>query len=280
MAPSAAPSPAVRTLADFPAMLGRLRRARGFSQLGLALAADVSQRHVSFLETNRTRPSRDMVGRLAAALDLALKDENALLLAAGFAPAHGEHAFGDEAAAMIRRVTELALAAHEPFPAFAVDRAWRPLAGNAPALALFGALSGDGALDRAVSLMRAAATSEAFRTSVANWPQLALHFVALAEAEAWRAPPGPMRAELDATLAALSALTPEGAQLHAVQPMGAALILQVRTPALSVDLVSTIAQFGAPHDTAADDLRIEFFYPADAASETALRALASRRPQT
>jgi len=280
MAPSAAPSPAVRTLADFPAMLGRLRRARGFSQLGLALAADVSQRHVSFLETNRTRPSRDMVGRLAAALDLALKDENALLLAAGFAPAHGEHAFGDEAAAMIRRVTELALAAHEPFPAFAVDRAWRPLAGNAPALALFGALIGDGALDPAVSLMRAAATSEAFRTSVANWPQLALHFVALAEAEAWRAPPGPMRAELDATLAALSALTPEGAQLHTVQPMGAALILQVRTPALSVDLVSTIAQFGAPHDTAADDLRIEFFYPADAASETALRALASRRPQT
>lgn len=280
MAPSAAPSSAVRTLADFPAMLGRLRRARGFSQLGLALAADVSQRHVSFLETNRTRPSRDMVGRLAAALDLALKDENALLLAAGFAPAHGEHAFGDEAAAMIRRVTELALAAHEPFPAFAVDRAWRPLTGNAPALALFSALIGAGGLDPSVSLIRAATTSETFRSAVANWPQLALHFVALAEAEAWRAPPGPMRAELDATLAALSALTPEGAQLHAVQPMGAALILQVRTPALSVDLVSTIAQFGAPHDTAADDLRIEFFYPADAASETALRALASRRPQT
>lgn len=277
MAPSAAPSPTVRTLADFPAMLGRLRRARGLSQLGLALAADVSQRHVSFLETSRTRPSRDMVGRLAAALDLALKDENALLLAAGFAPAHGEHAFGDEAAAMVRRVTELALAAHEPFPAFAVDRAWRPLAGNAPALALFGALIGEGGLDPAVSLIRAAATSETFRSAVANWPQLALHFVALAEAEAWRAPPGPMRAELDATLAILSALTPEGAQLHAVQPMGAALILQVRTPALSLDLVSTVAQFGAPHDTAADDLRIEFFYPADAASEAALRTLGQAR---
>ena len=275
-----AASPTVRSMADFPAMLGRLRRARGLSQLGLALAADVSQRHVSFLETSRTRPSREMVGRLAAALDLALKDENALLLAAGFAPAHGEHAFGDEAAAMVRRVTELALAAHEPFPAFAVDRAWRPLAGNAPALALFGALIGAGGLDPSVSLLRAAAASETFRSAVANWPQLALHFVALAEAEAWRAPPGPMRAELDATLAALSALTPEGAQLHAVQPMGAALILQVRTPALSLDLVSTVAQFGAPHDTAADDLRIEFFYPADGASETALRALAAGGAQT
>jgi len=277
---STAASPTVRSMADFPAMLGRLRRARGLSQLGLALAADVSQRHVSFLETSRTRPSREMVGRLAAALDLALKDENALLLAAGFAPAHGEHAFGDEAAAMVRRVTELALAAHEPFPAFAVDRAWRPLAGNAPALALFGALIGAGGLDPSVSLLRAAAGSETFRSAVANWPQLALHFVALAEAEAWRAPPGPMRAELDATLAALSALTPEGAQLHAVQPMGAALILQVRTPALSLDLVSTVAQFGAPHDTAADDLRIEFFYPADGASETALRALAAGGAQT
>ncbi|MDO8411395.1 MAG: helix-turn-helix transcriptional regulator [Phenylobacterium sp.] len=280
MAPSAAASPTVRSLADFPAMLGRLRRARGLSQLGLALAADISQRHVSFMETGRTRPSRDMVGRLAAALDLALKDENALLLAAGFAPAHGEHAFGDEAAAMVRRVTELALAAHEPFPAFAVDRAWRPLSGNAPALALFGALIGQGGLDPAVSLIRAATTSEAFRASVANWPQLALHFLALAEAEAWRAPPGPMRAELDVTIEALSALTPEGARLHAVQPVGAALLLQVRTPALSLDLVSTVAQFGAPHDTAADDLRIEFFYPADAASEAALRGLAAGRPQT
>ncbi|MDP1618198.1 helix-turn-helix domain-containing protein [Phenylobacterium sp.] len=276
----AATSSSVRPLADFPAMLGRLRRARGLSQLGLALAAEVSQRHVSFLETGRTRPSREMVGRLAAALDLALKDENALLLAAGFAPAHGEHAFGDEAAAMVRRVTELALAAHAPFPAFAVDRAWRPLSANGPALALFGALISEGGLDPAVSLLRAAATSEAFRGAVANWSQLALHFLALAEAEAWRAPPGPMRAELDATIAALLALTPEGARLHAVQPVGAALIMQVRTPALSLDLVSTVAQFGAPHDTAADDLRIEFFYPADAASEAVLRRLAKSLAQT
>lgn len=269
----------LRSLADFPAMLGRLRRQRGLSQLGLALAAEVSQRHVSFLETGRTRPSRDMVGRLARALDLTLKDENALLLAAGFAPAHGEHAFGDEAAAMVRRVTDLALAAHEPFPAFAVDRAWRPLSANAPAAALFGALIGEGGLDPAVSLIRAAAGSAAFRGAVANWPQLAVHFLALAQAEAWRAPPGPMRAELDATIAALSALSTEGARLHAAGPIGAALILQVRTDSLSLDLVSTVAQFGAPHDTAAEDLRIEFFYPADAASEAALRALAADLPQ-
>lgn len=270
---------AVRSLADFPVMLGRLRRQRGLSQLGLALAADVSQRHVSFLETGRTRPSRDMVGRLARALDLSLKDENALLLAAGFAPAHGEHVFGDEAAAMVRRVTELALAAHEPFPAFAVDRAWRPLSANGPALALFGALMGEGGLDPAISLIRAAAMSDAFRSALANWQQLAVHFLALAQAEAWRAPPGPMRAELDATIAALSAVTPDGARRHAAGPVGAALILQVRTPLLTLDLVSTVAQFGAPHDTAAEDLRIEFFYPADAASEAALRSLGADLPQ-
>ncbi|MCG9916987.1 MAG: helix-turn-helix transcriptional regulator [Phenylobacterium sp.] len=264
---------AAKPVADFPAMLARLRRQRGLSQLGLALAAQVSQRHVSFLETGRTRPSRDMVGRLALALELALQDANALLLAAGFAPAHRESVYTDEAAAMIRRVTQLALAAHEPFPAFAVDRAWRPLDANGPAALLFGALIGESALDPKVSLLRAACESAAFRGAVANWSQLVAHFQALAEAEAWRAPPGPMRAELDATITALKAQAPDGASVHAAP--GAALILQVRTPDLRLDLVSTVARFGAPSDTAADDLRIEFFYPADAASEQVLRGLAA-----
>lgn len=266
---------AVTAHAEFPAMLSRLRRSRGLSQLGLALAADVSQRHVSFLETGRTRPSREMVSRLAHALNVALKDENALLLAAGFAPLHGEHDFGDEGAAMVRRVAELALAAHEPFPAFAVDRAWRPLAANAAAQVFFGALVGGDGLDPKVSLIRAAAQSSRFREVIANWASLAAHFQMLAEAEALRAPPGPMRAELDATLALLKAMAPDGASIHAAPQASAALILQVRSPDLALDLVSTVARFGAPHDTAADDLRIEFFYPADAASEAVLRSLAT-----
>ncbi|MFP5447611.1 MAG: helix-turn-helix domain-containing protein [Alphaproteobacteria bacterium] len=264
---------AVQSLADFPAMIARLRRQRGLSQLGLALAAQVSQRHISFLETGRTRPSREMVGRLALALDLALQDVNALLLAAGFAPAHGESAYTDEAAAMVRRVTQLALSAHEPFPAFAVDRAWRPLEANASAALLFGSMLSEDGLDPKVSLIRAACESPTFRGAVANWGQLVAHFLTLAEAEAWRAPPGPMRAELDATVAALKAQGAEGAHVHAAP--NAALILQIRGEGLRLDLVSTVARFGAPADTAADDLRIEFFYPADAASEQVLRKLAA-----
>lgn len=260
--------------AEFPTMLARLRHSRGLSQLGLALGAEVSQRHVSFIETGRTRPSREMVSRLAQALGLALKDENALLLAAGFAPIHGEHAFGDEAAAMVRRVAELALAAHDPFPAFAVDRAWRPLAANRAGQGFFGLLIGEGEIDPTASLIRASAESPRFREIIANWPQLAAHFLTLAEAEAVRAPPGPMRAELDRTVTALKALSPAGAAVHSAPAMGAALIMQIRTEGLQIDLVSTVARFGAPHDTAADDLRIEFFYPADSASEAALRSLA------
>jgi transcriptional regulator with XRE-family HTH domain len=265
---------AARPVADFPAMLARLRRQRGLSQLGLSLAAQVSQRHISFLETGRTRPSREMVGRLALALDLALQDVNALLLAAGFAPAHGESAYTDEAAAMVRRVTQLALSAHDPFPAFAVDRAWRPLEANASAALLFGAMLSEDGLDPKVSLIRAACESPTFRAAVANWGQLVAHFQALAEAEAWRAPPGPMRAELDATVAALKAQGSAGVAIHAAP--SAALILQIRGAGLKLDLVSTVARFGAPADTAADDLRIEFFYPADAASEQVLRSLAAR----
>ncbi|MDP2214150.1 helix-turn-helix domain-containing protein [Phenylobacterium sp.] len=264
---------ALRPVGEFPAMLSRLRQQRGLSQLGLALSAEVSQRHISFLETGRTRPSREMVGRLAQALDLALQDVNALLLAAGFAPAHGESAFTDEGAAMVRRVTQLALAAHEPFPAFAVDRAWRPLAANGPGQTLFGALIGEDGLNPQVSLIRAACESQTFRAAVANWAQLIVHFQALAEAEAWRAPPGPMRAELDATIAALKSAAPEAERVHAAP--AAALILQIRAAGLRLDLVSTVARFGAPADTAADDLRIEFFYPADAASEQVLRRLAA-----
>lgn len=266
---------ATHAAADFPAMLARLRHSRGLSQLGLSLSADVSQRHVSFLETGRTRPSREMVSRLAQAMGLALKDENALLLAAGFAPIHGEHAFGDEAAAMVRRVAELALSAHDPFPAFAVDRAWRPLSANRSGLGFFGLLLGDVEVDPAVSLIRACAESPRFREIIANWPQLSAHFLALAEAEALRAPPGAMRAELDRTVTSLKALAPPGgAAIHSAPAMGAALIMQVRAPGLELDLVSTVARFGAPHDTAADDLRIEFFYPADAHSEAVLRSLA------
>ncbi len=106
------------------------RALRGLSQLDLALEAEVSTRHVSFLETGRSSPSREMVQRLAQALELPLRERNRLLKAAGFAAQYGESSLGDAEFAPVRRALETLLRSHEPYPAFVVDRTWTILLAN------------------------------------------------------------------------------------------------------------------------------------------------------
>src|SRR6478735_6028217 len=112
------------------------RRRRRLSQLDLAVEADVSTRHLSFVETGRSKPSRELLLQLADHLDVPLRERNALLLAAGYAPAYGERPLGDEAMAPVREALERLLKGHETFPAVAVDRQWELVAANAPALQL------------------------------------------------------------------------------------------------------------------------------------------------
>ncbi|HKR24325.1 MAG TPA: helix-turn-helix domain-containing protein, partial [Allosphingosinicella sp.] len=113
------------------AQLRAWRGRRRLSQLDLALDAEISARHLSFLETGRSKPSRTMLLRLAERLAIPARDRNLLLVAAGFAPALPERALDDPALADARRAVELVLKAHEPFPALAVDRHWQMLAANA-----------------------------------------------------------------------------------------------------------------------------------------------------
>ena len=118
---------------SFGARLRWWRRHRGLSQLDLAGAAGTTQRHVSFLESGRTQPSRDMVLRLAAALDVPLRQQNALLLAAGFAPVWRESDLAAPALTTVNRALDYMLAQQEPFPAVVVDRRWNLLRANAGA---------------------------------------------------------------------------------------------------------------------------------------------------
>src|SRR5215216_3767528 len=111
-------------------LLRKWRERRRLSQLALALDADVSTRHVSFLETGRSRPSREMLLRLAERLEIPLRDRNALLTAAGFAPLYPERPLDDPALQSARRAVELVLAGHEPYPALAVDRHWNLVSAN------------------------------------------------------------------------------------------------------------------------------------------------------
>ena len=114
----------------FASRLRWWRQRRGMSQLALAHEAEISQRHVSFLERGRTNPSREMVLRLSAALDLPFREQNALLLAAGFAPAWRETPFGAPELALVDRALDYMLIQQEPYPAFVVDRRWQLLRAN------------------------------------------------------------------------------------------------------------------------------------------------------
>jgi transcriptional regulator with XRE-family HTH domain len=127
------PVPGIRpasTIANFGEHLRVWRQRRGLSQLELAGAADISARHLSFVETGRTNPSREMVLRLISRLGVPLRERNTLLVAAGYAPVYSEGRLDDQALGAARKTIELILKGHEPFPALAIDRHWNMVAAN------------------------------------------------------------------------------------------------------------------------------------------------------
>ena len=144
------------TLGEVPAFgrhLKQWRRQRGLSQLDLAIRANMSQRHVSFIETGRSRPRAAVVHKVAEALDVPPRDRNTLLEAAGLAPSYPEVALSDGAAAPFRNSIRRMLAAHEPYPAYVIDRWWDMIDANAAALRLF-PQSGDGPINLVDTFLR------------------------------------------------------------------------------------------------------------------------------
>ena len=252
--------------------LRRWRTTRRMSQLDLAVAAEVSQRHVSFLETGRSRPSPEMVVHLATALDLALRDQNALLVSAGFAPAYPERGLDDPELDQVRGVLHTLLTAHGHFPAYVVDRGWDIVLAN-PAASLVAAL-GDG-IDPAVggNAMRLVLHPEGIRDLIVNWEQLAAALLHRFEREVAHRPH-------DGRLTALAdevAGYPGVAELpdRPMLPTGDDLLVPVHVRLDDVDLrlFTTIATIGAPFDVTLEELRLETLLPADEATDAFLRAV-------
>lgn len=252
---------AARTAA-FGRMLREWRGRRGFSQLDLAAVARTTQRHLSFLESGRAAPSRDMVLRLAATMDVPLRQQNALLLAAGYAPVWGERDLSAPDLEMVSRALDHMLAQHEPYPAFVVDRRWTLLRANRGAARLTEFLTGvapDPALpvNLAIGLM----SPDGLRPFIVNWPEVALHFVRGVQADA-HADGTPESAELLKTLLAF----PDVATLSEAMPAEAAppvLPIHFRRGETSLRLFTTIATLGTPRDVTAQEIRIELFFPID-----------------
>src|SRR6266550_3507343 len=170
--------------ASFAASLRRWRRHRGLSQLDLAAAAEISQRHLSFMELSRASPSRDIVMRRAAALDVPLRHHNALLISAGFAPVWRQTDLAAPELGQIRKAIDYMLAQQEPFPAVAVDRHWNLLRSNSGAVRLIEFLVGPLAPGTAVNLADALVAPDVLRPYLVNWADVVRYFVRSVEADA------------------------------------------------------------------------------------------------
>lgn len=251
------------------------RQRRGWSQLDLAGRADISQRHLSFLELGRSSPSRDMVIRLATTLDVPLRQHNALLLAAGFAPIWRETDLGAPELAQVRNALDYIMAQQEPFPAVAVDRHWNLLRSNKGAVRLVEFLVGPLAQDARINLADALVAPDILRPFLVNWVDVVRYFIRSVEVDANADGTAETASLLERLLAyegVRSILKTHAADIAA----GPVLPMHFRKGDVSLQLFTTIATLGTPQDITLQELRIECFYPMDRDTVTALCAFAAK----
>lgn len=244
------------------------RARRKLSQLDLALASEISSRHLSFIETGRSSPSAPVVDRLARELAMPMRAHNTLRLAAGFAPAHSERPLDDPELVQAKAIVEQVLAAHEPFPALAVDRAWNLVAANA-ALPLMLAGVDPVLLAPPVNVLRVALDPRGLAPRIANFPEWRAHLLARLSAQ--------IEASGDSSLVALEAelrAIPYRATGPEPRASGHAIAtpLLLDTPQGRLSFISTTTVFGSPLDITLSELAIEAFFPADRKTGDALRA--------
>ncbi len=258
----------------FPAQLRWWRQHRGQSQLALALRAEVSQRHVSFLELGRTQPSREMVLRLATALDLPLRQQNALLNAAGFAPLWREGRLGAPELSIVDQALTHMLDQQEPYPALVVDRRWNVLRENQASQRLTAFLND--APKRVpnpaapVNLADIMLAPQPLRPLIVNWPEVARSFVRMVQADAL-ADGSEETAALLARLLAYSDV-PKPAEIPRIEePQEPILAIEFLKDGIALKLFTTIATLGTPQDVTAQEIRIESFFPSDEATAQLLR---------
>jgi len=266
----------VKAASTFPSRLAWWRKRRALSQLQLALSAGVSQRHVSFLELGRTKPSREMVLRLAAALDMPLRQSNELMLSAGFAPAWTETALDAAALAPIKSALDHMLRQQEPYPAVVIDRRWNLLQANRGAVAMVEFLVGPLAPGAAVNLADALVGPDTLRPHLRNWTEVVWYFVRSVEADA--AADGLV--ETTALLERLMGYKGVRAALSLALGKadgGPVLAMQFRKRDTALRLFTTIATLGTPQDITLQEVRIECFFPSDDRSDALFKSLAARR---
>lgn len=252
------------------------RQKRRLSQLELAGTAEISQRHLSFVESGRAMPSREMVLRLARHLAIPQRERNTLLVAAGFAPIYRERDLADPELGGVKGLIERILRGYEPYPALAIDRHWTLLLANAALTPLLAGIA-PALLAGPVNVLRLSLHPEGIAPRIVNYDQWREHILARLEAQLERSG--------DATVAALIAelrsYPAPGSRRRSdavdTTLAGIAVPLELAHGDRTLRLLSTTTVFGTPVDVTLSELAIEAFLPADAATAAALAELAGSR---
>ena len=249
-------------------LLRTWRQRRGLSQLDLACHADVSTRHISFLETGRAQPSRPMLIHLAERLDIPLRDRNTLLVAAGFAPVYRERRLDDPALAAARKAVDLVLTGHEPYPALAVDRHWTLVAANRAVAPLLAGAAAE-LLAPPVNVLRLSLHPQGVAPRIDNLRVWREHVLARLQRQV-EVTADPVLSALHDELAAYP--VPAGPAADRREPYADVVVpLRLRTGDGVLSFFSTTTVFGTAVDITLSELAIEAFFPADAETAEALR---------
>ena len=269
-----------RYFSDFASALRYWRDKRGLSQLRLSAEANVSQRHISFLESARSQPSRELILRLGTVLDIPLRQRNVMLLCAGFAPAYQERSLSDPEMSAVKQALDFMLAQQAPYPAIVVDRLWNLVMVNTAGnhffkwlldLAPTDPLPGDGE----ANVIRFTLDPEGARRYFLNWETVASDALQWIQREAMGDGPG---SEAQALLDVLLAMPGIEAASRMPNLESSALPfvpLRIRKDGVELNLFSAITTLGTPHDVTVHELRIETFFPADAATADWFKARAT-----
>jgi transcriptional regulator with XRE-family HTH domain len=251
----------------------RTRRRR--SQMDLALEAGVSPRHLSFIETGRARPSPETLLAIAQCLDVPLREQNGLLLAAGFAPRYAERSLGQDEMAGVRAALERLLAAHDPLPGLVLDRHWNVVLANRGAH-LLAQLLPESLRTPQINVFRASLHPDGMARLTENFAEWAAILLGTLRRAAERTGDVHLAALLEEVLGYPGVQAIADGAADAAGDMPPLLVPCVLTlPFGRVSLFTTLTPFGTPRDVTLDELCVELFYPADDASAALLRAAAS-----
>jgi len=257
--------------------LGRLvrdwRMNRGMSQLDLAMHSGFSAKHLSFIETGRTQPSRDALLVLAESLDLPLRERNRLLEAGGFARVFTETPLAAGEMSRVRSVLQFILDRHAPYAAVVLDRFSNCLMGNRPAGLIMSRLVEPPLLPAGANMLRAVFHPDGMRRWIVNWPEAGGHLLDRAERELAHPTTDPRGAKLLEEIRSYGGVPSAADRASHVRPGDLLLPVHIRRGDLELRLFSTIMTLGTPHDVTLQELRIETLFPADDESETRWHAL-------